>query len=88
MLALLAPEDEKPFRAIRKVVLGHSDERLEPYPISYVQLSKLEALVEAAKQFESALHKSDREKKSANWLIKAAKDADLTLDDNLKHQIT
>ena len=84
VLALLAPEDEKPFRAIRKVVLGSADERLEPYSVSYMQLSKLEPLVEAAKKFESALHKVDKEKKSANWLLKAAKDADLTIDDNLK----
>ena len=84
VLALLAPEDEKPFRAIRKVVLGSADERLVPYSVSYMQLSKLEPLVEAAKKFESALHKVDKEKKSANWLLKAAKDADLTIDDNLK----
>lgn len=89
MLALLSPDDEKAFKAIRKVVLGGSgEERLEPYQISYLQLSKLEPLVEAAKKFESALHKSDKEKKSANWLIKAAKDADLMLDDNMKAQIT
>jgi ATP-dependent RNA helicase DDX24/MAK5 len=48
VLALLSPEDEKSFKTIRKVVLGNSDETIEPYPISYVQLSKLEPLVEAA----------------------------------------
>ena len=48
VLALLSPEDEKSFRAIRRVVLGTAEEKLEPYPISYVQLSKLEPLVEAA----------------------------------------
>lgn len=87
VLALLAPEDEKSFRAIRRVVLGSSEERIEPYPISYVQLSKLEPLVEAAKQFEAALHRTDADKKQANWLLKAAKDADLTIDDNLTAQI-
>lgn len=49
VLALLAPEDEKAFRAIRKVVLGGNDERLQPLDVSYVQLAKLEPLVEAAK---------------------------------------
>ena len=44
-------------------------------------------MVEAAKKFESALHKTDKEKKSANWLLKAAKDADLMLDENLETQI-
>jgi hypothetical protein len=47
-MALLSPEDEKSFRAIRRVVLGTAEESLEPYPVSYVQLSKLEPLVEAA----------------------------------------
>jgi hypothetical protein len=53
-----------------------------------VQLSKLEPLVDAAQKIESALHRNDKEKKSANWLLKAAKDADLALDENLTAQIT
>jgi hypothetical protein len=53
-------------------VLNTSEETLQPYPVSYVQLSKLEPLVEAAQKIESALHRNDKEKKSANWLIKAA----------------
>lgn len=85
VLALLSPDDEKAFKTIRKLVTGASEDKLEPYPIQYIQLSKLEPLVEAAQKIESALHRNDKEKKSANWLIKAAKDADLTLDDNLKY---
>lgn len=84
VLALLSPEDEKSFKGIRKVVLGGQPERLQPYPLSYVQLSKVQALVEAAQKFELALHRSDREQKSAGWLLKAAQEADLELDDNLK----
>jgi hypothetical protein len=48
----------------------------------------LEPLVDAAQKIESALHRNDKEKKSANWLLKAAKDADLALDENLTAQIT
>lgn len=88
VLALLSPDDEKSFKAIRKVVLGATEERLEMYPLSYMQLSKLEPLIDAAKKFEAALHKNDKEKKSANWLMKAAKDADLLIDENLKSQIS
>lgn len=87
VLALLSPEDEKSFKTLRKVVIGNSEETLQPYQISYVQLSKLEPLVEAAQKIEQALHRQDKEKKSANWLLKAAKDADLAIDDNLKVQI-
>ena len=43
--------------------------------------------MDAAKKFESAIHRDDREKKSATWLLKAAKDADLALDDNMQAQI-
>jgi superfamily II DNA/RNA helicase len=49
VLALLSEEDEKQFRTIRKIVVGKTEERLEPYPLSYVQLSKLEPLIDAAK---------------------------------------
>jgi hypothetical protein len=34
------------------------------------------------------LHRNDREQKSANWLLKAAKDADLEIDDNMKAAIS
>ena len=44
--------------------------------------------MDAAQKIESALHRNDKEKKSANWLLKAAKDADLALDENLTAQIT
>lgn len=87
VLALLSPDDEKTFKTIRRLVTGAAEDKLEPYPIQYIQLSKLEPLVEAAQKIESALHRNDKEKKSANWLLKAAKDADLALDDNLKVQI-
>jgi hypothetical protein len=43
------------------------------FPISYVQLSKLEPLVEAAKKFEQALHQKVKEEKSTNWMLKMAK---------------
>ncbi len=49
------------------------------FPISYVQLSKLEPLVEAAGKFESALHKKTKEEKGASWMLKMAKDADLDI---------
>ena len=44
--------------------------------------------MDAAQKIESALHRNEKEKKSANWLLRAAKDADLALDDNLTAQIT
>lgn len=47
---MLSPDDEKSFRGIRRVVLGGSgEEKLEPYQVSYMLLSKLEPLVESAK---------------------------------------
>ena len=51
------------------------------FPVSYYQLNKLEPLVEAAKQFEGALHRKTKEEKSTSWMLKLAKSADLDLDD-------
>ncbi|CDW75544.1 atp-dependent rna helicase ddx24 [Stylonychia lemnae] len=79
-LALLAAEDEKNFKIIRKV-LKKDTSTIEMFSVSYYQLSKLEPLVEAAKEFESVLHRTTKEEKSASWMLKMAKQADLQLDD-------
>lgn len=71
-LALLAAEDEKNFKMIRKV-LKKDTQNVEMYQVSYVQLAKLEPLVDAAKKFESALHQKNKEEKSQNWMVKMAK---------------
>eukprot|EP00347_Sterkiella_histriomuscorum_P007788 403347561 len=79
-LSLLAAEDEKNFKIIRKV-LKKDVESVQMFPVSYYQLNKLEPLVEAAKQFEGALHRKTKEEKSTSWMLKLAKSADLDLDD-------
>ena len=55
--------------------------------VSYVQLSKLEPLVNTAKKFESAMHKENKDKKSANSIYNIAKQADIELDDETKQEI-
>lgn len=54
-LALLAAEDEKNYKMIRKV-LKKEVQTVQMYPVSYVELAKLEPLVETAKKLEAALH--------------------------------
>jgi hypothetical protein len=52
--------------------------------VSYTEVNKLNPLVNAAKKFEQAIHMKDRETKSAGWLVKLAKEADLELDDDMQ----
>lgn len=85
-LALLGPEDEKNYKIINKV-LKRSTEQIEMYAIQYSLLSKLEPLVETAKKFESAMFKQVKEEKSASWMLKMAKDADLNIDEDTRHQL-
>ena len=75
---MLGPEDEKHFKQISKVLKKDATPPLM-FPVSYVQLSKLEPLVQAAGKFESALHKKTKEDKSTTWMLKMAKDADLDI---------
>ena len=46
-------------------------------------MAKLEPLVDAAKKFESALHKKVKDEKNASWVSKLAKQADIALDDEV-----
>lgn len=85
-LALLGPEDEKSYKMICKV-LNKETENIEMYSVSYTTLSKLEPLVNAAKEFEATLHRKDQDHKSASWILRAAQNADLDLDDNLQQEI-
>jgi superfamily II DNA/RNA helicase len=85
-LALLAPEDEKNFKLIAKVLKKPSD-AIQMYAVNYTDLKRLEPLIEAAKKFESASHREVRQQKSENWILKTAKDADLDLDDDLRKKI-
>lgn len=76
----MGPEDEKNYKLIRKVL--HKDaSTIEMYQVSYYQLSKLEPLVDAARELESTLHKRTKEEKSASWMKKLAKDADIAIGD-------
>lgn len=79
-LALLGPEDEKNFRMACKV-LGKDSTKIGMLEVSYTKLNKLEEMVKTAKEVEAAMHKKDKEEKSAYHLMKIAKNADLDLDD-------
>ena len=52
--------------------------------VSYTQLNKLEPLVKTAKEVEATLHKKEKEIKSAQSMMKIAKNADIELDEEMQ----
>ena len=50
-------------------------------------LEKIKPLIDQAKVIEKSVHRSSQDEKSANWMVQAANDADLTLDDAMQHEI-
>ena len=55
--------------------------------VKYGQLELMRKVVKAAKELEKDTHRKQADEKTANWVLKQARDADLTLDEDLKHEI-
>jgi len=85
-LALLAPDDEKNFRHMCKVLEKDVD-KIQMLDVKYGNLELMKGVVNAAIEVEKAAHRSNADEKAATWLIKTAKAADLTLDDDLKVEV-
>ena len=86
-LALLDAADEKNFKTIRSVLKSGDQDPLEMLDVKYAQLELMRSVVDAAKEIEKDSHRKQADEKSANWLLKKAKEADLDLDDDLKHEV-
>jgi hypothetical protein len=55
--------------------------------VKFTMLEMLRPLVKAAQDVEKSTHREKADDKSATWLLKQAKEADLQLDDDLKLEI-
>ena len=85
-LALLAPSDEKNFRLMCDV-LGKPLDEVRLLDVSYSTLEIIRPVVNTAIELEKSEFKKQSDEKSASWLLKLAKDADLTLDENLQEEV-
>jgi ATP-dependent RNA helicase DDX24/MAK5 len=85
-LNCIAAEDEAPFKTICKV-LKKSTEDVEMLDVKYTHLEMLRKVVRTAQELEKDSHREHTDDKTATWLLKTAKDAELTLDDDLKLEV-
>ena len=47
----------------------------------------LKSVVQTAADLEKADHRKQADEKAATWLVKQAKEAELVMDDDLKHEV-
>ena len=85
-LALLAPEDEKNYQIICKV-LKQSMDSIQMLEVKYSKLELMRPVVNAAIETERTTHREQADQKAASWILKTAKEADLEMDDDLKHEV-
>lgn len=85
-ISLLSPDDNKAFKSICQV-LKKSEDQIQLFPVKYSVLDKVRPLIEQTKDLEKKMHKTRQDEKAANWMLTAAKDADLALDDEAKYEI-
>ena len=90
--SLFAPEDEKKFRLIYKILKGKSNlvnlhEDIKPMKVNVMELKRYEGFIRCAKDLEKAVF--DKKKKSirANWLLKMSESTGIELSDDLKKEI-
>ena len=55
--------------------------------VKYSHLEMLRSVVKTAAECEKADHRKNADEKAASWLMKQAKDAELVMDDDLKHEV-
>jgi len=86
-LNLLSADDEKAYRTICQVLKKPMD-KVQMMDVKYANLETLKGVVKSAQQLESHTHRQIADEKSASWLIKQAKEADIVLDEALKMEIS
>ena len=55
--------------------------------VKYAKLELMRPAVNAAIDSEKTFHREHADQKAASWVLKTAKEADLTLDDDLQYEI-
>jgi len=63
-------------------------DKVQMMDVKYANLETLKGVVKSAQQLESHTHRQIADEKSASWLIKQAKEADIVLDEALKMEIS
>ena len=83
---MLAPQDERNFKTLCAVLKKDMD-RVEMLDVKYSHLEMLKPVIKTATDLEKTHHRRQADEKAASWLLKTAKDAELVMDDDLKHEV-
>jgi len=85
-LALLAPQDERNFKTLC-AVLKKDVGAITMLDVKYQHLEMLKSVVKSATDLEKQDHRKHADEKAASWLLKQAKEAEIDLDDDLRHEV-
>ncbi len=69
-------------------VLKKNENMIAMYHVKYAVLEKIRPLIEQARDIEKALHQKKQGEKSANWMLTAAKSAEIDLDEEVQLEIS
>jgi ATP-dependent RNA helicase DDX24/MAK5 len=89
---LFAPEDEKKFKLIYKVLKGRGSlvnlhEEIKPLKVDLVELQRYKSFIEKAKELEKALFDKKKTSIRANWLLKISEETGIPISDDLKKEV-
>ena len=68
-------------------MLKKSEDSIQMYQVKYAVLDKIRPLITQAKELEKGIHQQKQNEKSADWMVRSARDADLELDEELQYEL-
>jgi hypothetical protein len=68
-------------------VLKKTEDNFSLFEVKFHLLDKIRPLIDQAKEIEKTVHRKEADEKAANWMLKAAQDAELELDEDMQIEI-
>ena len=82
----MAPGDERNFKTL-SAVLKRDVSAISMLDVNYSHLEMLRSVVKQATDLEKTDHRVKADEKAASRLVKMAREAELVMDDDLKHEV-
>ena len=83
---MLAPGDERNFKTLC-AVLKRDMSAISMLDVKYTHLEMLRSVVKQATDLEKTEHRTKADEKAACQLVKMAREAELVMDDDLRHEV-
>jgi superfamily II DNA/RNA helicase len=90
--SLFAPEDEKKFKLIYKVLKGKNNllnlnDEIKPLKINLIELQRYQGFINSAKDLEKAVFDKRKKAMRSNWLLKISEETGIEISDELKKEV-